>query len=80
MGVLKQLGLLITALTALLIGMPAAQAQTITNVAAAQWSQGSNNFSVNSNAVTFSVAQQAVTIQTFIGSTSGRQLPITAPT
>ena len=80
MGVLKQLGLLITALTALLIGLPAAQAQTITNVAAAQWSQGSSNFSVQSNAVTFSVNQPVVAIQTFTSSASGQQLPITAPT
>ena len=80
MGVIRQIGFLITALTALLIGMPAAQAQTITNVAAARWSQGSNNFSVNSNAVTFSVMQQTLAIQTFTGDAAGQRLPISAPT
>ena len=80
MGVLKQICFLITALTALLIGVSAAQAQTVTNVAAAQWSDGTNNFSTNSNAVTFAVAQQPVTIQTFTDSNGGRRLPISAPT
>ena len=66
LGVLKHISLLITALTALLVGMPAAQAQTITNVAAAQWSQGSSNYSVNSNAVTFALTSSGVSIR-FLG-------------
>ena len=80
MGVFRQICFLITALTALLIGTSAANAQTITNVAAAQWSVGGSNFSVNSNPVTFAVVPNPVAIQTFTDSNSGRQLPITAPT
>ena len=81
MGVIRQICMQLTVLTALLFGMPSAQAQTITNVAGAQWSQGGNNYSINSNAVTFSVVQPAVSIKTFVpSSASGQSLPITAPT
>ena len=80
MGVFRQICFLMKVLAALLIGVPAANAQTITNVAAAQWSQGSTTFSVQSNAVTFNVAQSQLSIQTFIDSTSGQRLAVTAPT
>ena len=80
MGVLKQICFQLAVLTALLFGVSAAQAQTVTNVAGAQWTQGSNNFSVNSNTVTINVVQPQVTIQTFVPNPSGQSLPITAPT
>ncbi len=80
MGVFRQIGFLITALTALLIGASAAEAQTITNVAAAQWSVGGGTYTVNSNAVSFAVVPNPVAIQTFTDGNGGRQLPITAPT
>ncbi|MFM5916578.1 MAG: hypothetical protein ACKOOL_03480, partial [Novosphingobium sp.] len=75
----RQIGILITALTALLIGASAAQAQTITNIAAAQWSVGGSNYSANSNAVTFAVVPNPVAIQTFTDGNGGQQLPVTAP-
>ena len=80
MGFLKQICFQLAVLTALLFGMSAAHAQTITNVAGAQWAQGGNNFSINSNTVTINVMQPAVSIQTFVGSPSGQPLPITAAT
>ncbi len=80
MGVLKHICLQLAVLSALLLGMTAAHAQTVTNVAGAQWSASGRNYSVNSNTVTINVAQPVVSIQAFVPALGGQSLPITAPT
>ena len=80
MGVFRYITLMIAALVALVIGTPVAFAQTITNVAAAQWTQGSASFSVRSNPVSFNVVQTPIAIQTFTDSNTGQRLPMSAPT
>ena len=80
MGVFRYISFMIAALVALVIGTPAAFAQTITNVAAAQWTQGGASFSVNSNPVSFNIVQTPIAIQTFTDSNTGQRLPMSAPT
>ncbi|WP_088310907.1 DUF11 domain-containing protein [Novosphingobium sp. B 225] len=77
MVALRNLGIYLVALllAVLLIAVPGAQAQTITNVAAANWTDGGKAFSVNSNTVSFDLQQQPITIDTFVGgSGNGNQL------
>ena len=79
MKILNRITMLLAALTALILGMSAASAQTITNVAAAQWTEGARNYSVKSNTVAFAVTQPQIAIQTYTGGSGGQPLPFTAP-
>lgn len=72
--------MVMAALFALLVAMPVAQAQTITNVAAAQWTENGNSRSTSSNTVTFTLAAPPVTIDTFVPVNGGQQHSFTAPT
>ncbi|WP_292969224.1 hypothetical protein [Novosphingobium sp.] len=59
--------------------MSAVSAQTIDNVAAAQWTQGGSTRSTSSNTVTINLAQPTVTIDTLALAPSGTTSPFAAP-
>ncbi len=81
MGILRQImGMMTVLLAALLLAVPAAQAQTISNTASASWTQQGNPFSVNSNTVSFSLDQGTVSIETFVAAAGGQTLNFSAPT
>lgn len=81
MGFIRQIGITLTALfAALLVGVLAADAQTITNTASAQWSQQGSAYSVNSNTVSIAVSQGPVMIETYIPASTGQALGMAAPT
>ena len=54
----------------------AAVAQTVVNTAHAIWSVAGQTFRTNSNTLSFNVAQQPVTIETFVGAPKGTQLTL----
>ncbi|WP_309622854.1 isopeptide-forming domain-containing fimbrial protein [Novosphingobium sp.] len=78
MGVFRQIGVLIAALAALLLCVPFAQAQTITNTAAAQWSEGGQNFTTRSNMVSITLAQSQTLLTTYKPLTGGQNYGYTA--
>ena len=69
MVALRNLGIYVVALllAVLLIAVPGVQAQTITNVAMASWTDGKNDHSINSNTVSFDLQRQPIAIDTFVG-------------
>lgn len=80
MGVFRQIGALLAALTALLMCVPVAWAQTISNTASAQWTQGSGSFSTTSNTVSFTLSNPQPTLVTYIPSSGGQTFGYSAAT
>ncbi|MEQ1497105.1 MAG: hypothetical protein ABL914_00455 [Novosphingobium sp.] len=68
------------ALTALLLCVPVAQAQTITNTAGAQWTQGGQAFSTNSNTVSITLSTPQTVLVTYKNSAGGQNYGYTAAT
>lgn len=66
-------------LAALLIGVPAARAQTITNTASASWTENGSSRSVFSNTVTFDRRNDPVIIDTFVPADNGPAVTFAAP-
>ena len=67
-------------LAALLLGVPVAGAQTISNTATATWTELGNPRTVNSNTVSFDRLQSPVAIQTFVAASGGTPWNFQAPT
>lgn len=80
MGVFRTIGALIAALAALLLCVPVAQAQTITNTAAAQWSEGGQNYTARSNTVAITLAQSQTVLTTYKPSSGGQNYGYSAAT
>lgn len=77
MVALRNLGIFMVALllAVALLAVPGAQAQTITNIAAANWTLGGRTFSTDSNPVSFELQQPPISIETFVnGSGNGNRL------
>lgn len=68
------------ALAALFLCVPFAAAQTITNTAAAQWSEGGRNFTTRSNTVSITLAQPQTVLTTYKPSSGGQNFGYTAAT
>lgn len=75
MVALRHLALFMLALVAAaLLAVPGAQAQTITNIAAARWTKGASPLTVSSNAVSFDVVQQPARLETYAPTSSQGQM------
>lgn len=80
MAALRNLGIIMLALllAAVLVAVPGAQAQTITNIAAANWTLGGRSFTTSSNPVSFELQSQPISIETYvISSDASNQLVFT---
>jgi hypothetical protein len=73
----RVVGACLLALAALL--GPSAHGQAVTNVAAARWSVGDQDFSVESNRVTFQRAQRTARLSTFVPTPEADQSVVLAP-
>ncbi len=80
MGNLRYIQACLTALlAALLLGVPIAQAQTITNTATATWTEQGKSHSTLSNTVAFDRRNDPVIINTFVPAGNGPAMSFAAP-